>query len=118
MNKDESTMNIKRLKNCLSNHIMKAIEEGYLGLLRNTTMDMITSGIPDIFTFLVSTYRDILPGELKTRENTVDNMIYNHSTSVDTVSNRIKDFQTLCTLIHRDKYQSVPCNSENGIISQ
>ena len=98
----------------LRNQIIKAIDETYTRPLRDPTTDMIISSIPAIFTFLQKTYGKLSPSQLKQRENAVDDMIFDPSTNVDTVFNKIEDFQALCTLIDRDKTDtylssSIPC---------
>ena len=94
------------VESTLRNQIIKAIDETYTRPLRDTTTDMITSSITAIFTFLQATYGKLSPSQLKQRENAVDDLIFDPSTNVDTVFNKIEDFQALCTLIGRDKTDS------------
>ena len=83
----------------LQNQISEAIEDEYLQPLRDSTTDMITYLFPDIFTLLMNTYGQLSPAELKERERTIDDMIYDPSQNVDSVFNKIQEFQDLCTLL-------------------
>ena len=94
------------IENTLRKQLIKAIDETYTRPLRDPTTDMIISSITVIFNFLQLTYGKLSPSQLKQRENTVDDLIFDPSTNVDTIFNKIEDFQTLCTLIGRDKTDS------------
>ena len=87
----------------LRNQIVEAIEEEYLQPLRNNITDMITSTIPVIFGFLQLNYGNLSPSELKERERTLDDMIYDPSQNVDSIFNKIQEFQDMCTLISNEK---------------
>ena len=49
------------------------------------------------------TYGHLSPLELKERERGLDDMIYDPSQNVDSVFNKIQDFQDICTLISNGK---------------
>ena len=83
----------------LRNQLIEAIAPEYLRPLRNSVTDMLNNSIPDIFTFLSATYGQLSPGELKERENKIDDLVYDLSHNVDTVFNQIQEFQDLCTLL-------------------
>ena len=87
----------------LRNQVVEAIEEEYLQPLRNNITDMITSTIPVIFGFLQLNYGNLSPSELKERERTLDDMIYDPSQNVDSIFNKIQEFQDMCTLISNEK---------------
>ena len=52
----------------LRNQISEAIEDDYLEPLRDSTTDVITCTIREIFTFLRDNYMQLSPAELKERE--------------------------------------------------
>ena len=70
----------------------------YLRHLRNSVTEMLNNSIPDIFTFLSTTYGQLSPGELKEHENKINNLVYDLSHNADTVFNKIQEFEDLCTL--------------------
>ena len=49
------------VENTLCTQIQEAIEEDYLTVLRDSTTDVIISSIPDIFTYLRTTYGKLSP---------------------------------------------------------
>ena len=61
-----------------------------------------------LFIFRVK-YRQLLPQQLKERESNLDNYNYDPSTHINTVFNKIQDFQDICYLVGQAKpdYQSV-----------
>ena len=63
----------------LRNHILEAIDDNYLQLLRNSTADMINNTITEIFTFITSTYGKLSPSQLKECERVIDDIIYDPS---------------------------------------
>ena len=83
----------------LRTQIAETIEAEYLMPLRNNLTDMITDAIPDIFTFLIDNYGQPSPQELKQRETTLDNMVYDPSTHVNTIFLAIEDYKEICELI-------------------
>ena len=87
----------------LRNRIVEAISPEYLQPLRNATTDMLNDSIPDIFNFLTTTYGELSPSELKEREVMVDDMVYDPSENIDTVFNKIQEYQDLCTLLLNPK---------------
>ena len=70
---------------------------------RNTTMDMINDTIPDISSFVSTTYGELSPGELKGQETQVNGMVYAPSKNVDTVFIKINEYQDICTLLLNPK---------------
>ena len=60
---------------------------------------MINETIPEIITFLRDTYGQLSPSQLKERERAIDDMIYNPSTNIDSVFNKIQEFQGICILL-------------------
>ena len=87
----------------LRNQIIEVIEDEYLRPLRNTTTDMINSPIQDIFTFLITTYGNLSPAQLRQREQVIDNFTYDPTQNVDTIFNKIQEFQDLCVLLSNRK---------------
>ena len=71
--------------------------------LRDTMTDMIQCSIPDILDFLRTTYGKLSPAQLKEEENDVDSLICDPSCNVDTIFNKIQDFQDLCTMLDNVK---------------
>ena len=91
------------VETALWNQIIDAIQSDYLEPLRNIYTDMINDNIPDIITFLRTTYGRLTLSQVKERERTIDNLVYDTSKTVDTVFNKIQGFQDLCTLIKNEK---------------
>ena len=87
----------------LRKQIIEAIDGEYLQSLRNPITDTITSSILDIFEFLKKSYGRLSPGQLKEKETILDNMVYDPATNVDTVFNKIQEFNELCTLLDNGK---------------
>ena len=56
-----------------------------------------------IFGFLRDTYGNLSPSQLKARERVIDDMIYNPSLTIDSVFNKIQDFQDICILLQNPK---------------
>ena len=93
----------------LRTQIIEAIEEEYLSSLRNPTTDMIHQSIQEIFNFLKINYGQLSPQQLKEREASIDNLVYDPSTHINSVFNRIQQFQDICALVNQPKqdYQLV-----------
>ena len=91
------------VETALRNQIVEAIDPEYLQPLRNATTDMLNDPIPDIFSFLSTTYGELSPSELKERELMVDDTVYDPSKNIDTVFNKIQEYQDLCTLLQNPK---------------
>ena len=87
------------IETTLWNQIVEAITPEYLQPLWDATTDMLNDSIPDIFKSLRTTYGEVLPSELKERELQVDYMIYDPSLTIDTVFNKIQEYQDLCILL-------------------
>ena len=51
----------------------------------------------------MNTYGQLLPAELKEREKQIDDMVYNPSKGIDTVFNKIQEYQDLCALLQNPK---------------
>ena len=64
---------------------------------------MINETIPEIINFLSNTYGQLSPAQLKERERAIDNMVYNPATTIDSVFNKIHDFQDICILLKHIK---------------
>ena len=64
---------------------------------------MVNDAIPDIFSFLHKPYGKITTGQFKVVESEIDDLIYDPATNVDTIFNKIQDFQDLCLLIGKTK---------------
>ena len=91
------------VETALRKQITDAIEEEFLQPLRNPTTDMIQCTIPDIFEFLRTTYGKLSAVQLKEKENEIDQLIYDPSCNVDTIFNKIQDFQDICVMIGNGK---------------
>ena len=87
----------------LCKQIIESMDKVYLQPLRYSATDIIQYSIPDIFDFIRTTYGRLYPTQLKAKETDVDNIIYDHSCNVETVFNKIQDFQDLCIMISNDK---------------
>ena len=100
---------VQAVEALLRTQIIEAIEEEYLVSLRNQTTDMIHANIPEIFNFLRVNYGQLSPQQLKERESNLDNYNYDPSTHINTVFNKIQDFQDICYLVGQAKpdYQLV-----------
>lgn len=91
------------VETALRNQIIAAIEPEYVQPIRNIHTDMINDTIPMIFGFLRDTYGNLSPSQLKARERVIDDMIYNPSLTIDSVFNKIQDFQDICILLQNTK---------------
>ena len=100
---------VQAVERTLRKQIENAIQDDYLRPLRNSVTDTITVTIQEIFTFLKDSYGDISKAVLKERERAVDDMIYDPSQTVDSVFNKIDDFQDLCVLTNHDKTDTQLC---------
>ena len=87
----------------LRNHIISPIESNYFQPILNLHTDMINETIPEIVTFLRDTYGQLSSAQLKERERDIDNMVYNPATTIDSVFNKIQDFQDMCILLQNTK---------------
>ena len=100
---------VQAVEALLRTQIIDVIEEEYLVSLRNQTTDMIHANIPEIFIFLRANYGQLSPQQLEERESNLDNYNYDPSTHINTVFNKIQDFQDICYLVGQAKpeYQLV-----------
>lgn len=64
---------------------------------------MVNESIPQIITFLRDTYGQLSPLQLKERERAIDDMVYNSDTTIDSVFNKIQEFQDICILLQNTK---------------
>lgn len=87
----------------LRKQIIEAIDGEYLQPLRNPTTDTIQDSILDIFDFLKKSYGRLSPAQLKQKETILDNIIYDPAQNVDTIFNKIQEFNDLCTLLDNGK---------------
>ena len=87
----------------LRKQIVEAIDGEYLQALRNPVTDTITNSILDIFDFLKRSYGRLSPGQLKQKETVIDNLVFDPGQNVDTVFNKIQEFNDLCTLLGNGK---------------
>ena len=71
---------------------------------------MINNTIPDMFTFLTTTYGKLLPSQLKERERVLNDMIYEPSQNIDSVFNKITEFQDLCMLLQNARADTLLIN--------
>lgn len=91
------------VEQALRNQIEQAIETDYLQALRNSTTEMLDSSIPDIIKYLQDTYGRITEQELSDREEALKKYVYDTSSPVDMVFNKINWFQDLCGLCANTK---------------
>ena len=91
--------------------IINAIDDDYLRPLKNIHTDTINDSISFIFNFLKTTYGNMTTGQLKSKEAEVDDMLYDPSTTVDSVFNKIDDFQDLCVLTTNAKIDTQLVNT-------
>lgn len=93
----------------LRTQIIEAIDEEYLTSLRNPTTDMIHQSLPEIFNFLKLNYGQLSPHQLKQKESEIDNLVYDPETHINTIFNKIQNFQDICQLVNQPKqdYQLV-----------
>ena len=64
---------------------------------------MINKTILEFFIFLRDTYGQIFPAQLKERERAIDDMVYSPATTIESVFNKIRDFQDMCVLLQNTK---------------
>ena len=83
--------------------ITEAIDDEFLDELRNPDTDMIHESIPEIIKYLQTNFGKISEHELNDKEDTLKGMVYDPTSPVQTVFNKIKSFQDLCTLLQKPK---------------
>ena len=91
------------VKVMLRNQTIDVVTPEFLHPLQNTVMEMLNDNIPDILTFLTDTYGQLSPVELKEQEKQINNMIYDTSQGIDTVFNKIQEYQDLYALLLNPK---------------
>ena len=83
-------------------------------------MDMINEPILSTFSYLQGIYGCLSSTQLREKEIILDNYIYDPAKNVDSVLNKIQEFQDLCSLLgnpknrHTVNYLRIPNLSENG----
>ena len=97
---------MQAIESALRTQLTTAIDGDYLRPLRNIHMDMINDSLQETFTFLRTTYGKITTSQLKAKEMEVDQMVYDPYTSVESIFNKIQDFQDICGLIGKHKTDS------------
>ena len=90
---------VQAVESVLRTQIIEAIDEEYIAALRDPNTDMIHQSIPQIFSYLMRSYGQLSPQHLKQRENEIDNLTYDPATNVNTVFNRIQEYQEICQLV-------------------
>ena len=83
----------------LRNQIISATEADYLHPIRNMHTDMINETIPETFTFSRNTDGQLSPAQFKEQERAIEDMMYNPTTTIDSIFNKIQDFQDICILL-------------------
>ena len=83
--------------------ITEAIGDEFLDELRNSDTDMIHESIPEIIKYLQTNFGKISEHELNDKENILKSTVYDPASPVQTVFNKIKSFQDLCTLLQKPK---------------
>ena len=83
--------------------ITAAIDDEFLDELRNSDTDMIHESIPMIIEYLQTNFGKISEHELNDKEDHLKGMMYDPASPVQTVFNKIKSFQDLCTLLQKPK---------------
>ena len=70
---------------------------------------MVHQTIPEILQYVMKTYGQLSPRQLKDRENEIDQLLYDPATNVNTVFGRIQEYQDICHLVGQPKldYQLV-----------
>ena len=91
------------VESTLRTQIIEAIEEDYLTSLRDPHTDMIHHSIPRIFNFLKINYGQVSPQQLKQRETEMDNVVYDPSSHVNSVFNKLQEFQDIYNLVDQPK---------------
>ena len=100
---------VRAVETLLRNQLINAFDSDYLEALRDTN-DMISSTIPQIMTYLTSSYGKVSEEQFEIKEKELKDFIYNPSLPIDIVFNKIDFFSDLCdmtnnTLTDRRKIQ-------------
>ena len=82
----------------LRNQLTEAFDPEYLQALRDPTTDMLTGSIPDIISFLITTYGKLTDNDMITREQNLTALTYNTAQPVDIIFNAIDKFADLCDI--------------------
>ena len=89
---------VQQVKLTLRNQLIEAFEPEYLEPLRDATTDMITDTIPDIISWLITTYGQVSEAEMLTKEQNLTALTYDTTQPVDVVFNAIDKFCDLSDL--------------------
>ena len=79
------------VKRALIQQLTKAVQLCYLSAMRNRTTGQFTGNLLTILTYLKQLYGRITPGELGEMYNETYNFVYNLSTPVDVIFNKVED---------------------------
>ena len=75
---------------CLRNQLINVIPSTYLDSLQYTFTDMIHNTIPEIITFLKTSYCHLTDQELSDKEDWVKSTTFDTQQPVDVIFNKIK----------------------------
>ena len=79
------------VERALIQQLTKAVQPCYLSALRNRTTGQFTGNLLEILTYLKELYGKITPGELGEMYNDTYNFVYNPSTPVEVIFNKVED---------------------------
>eukprot|EP00957_Ditylum_brightwellii_P033574 2544995-Ditylum_brightwellii.AAC.1 len=82
----------------LKQQIVGAIEAKYLKAVQSSITQQIKHNIPDIFTYLFDTHRDVTPQVLQTLQDNTKAMHFNLTEPVDTIFTDIDDLADITEL--------------------
>ena len=108
--KERQYYECQAVEQALRNQIVNAIGREYLDALQNTSTDMINKSILEIMEYLQQNYREITIEELSDLEDEVKRFTYDLSTPVDSVFNKLNNFQDLCILSKNEKTDKQLCH--------
>ena len=84
-------LEVETVERLLSNQLIKAFDDDYVQALRDAN-DVISFKIPDIMEYLVKTYGQLKPEELRHMKSEVEEYIYDPSLPIDVLFNKMDFF--------------------------
>eukprot|EP00957_Ditylum_brightwellii_P161487 12295991-Ditylum_brightwellii.AAC.1 len=83
----------------LKQQLVGAKEAKYLKAVQSSITQQINRNIPDIFTYLFDSYRDVTPQALQTLQDNVKTMHFDLAEHVDTICTNIDDLDDIAELV-------------------
>lgn len=86
------------MEQALRDQLIDSIPYEYLDSFRNVDSDMINDSIPDIITFFIINYCQLIDQELSDKKDELKSTVFNPEEPVDIIFNKIKTVAVLCSM--------------------